>query len=261
MISTTVALVLLGFVVVLWLVSVVIRDVSIVDIFWGPGFAVVAWVIAAERDWLLAPSQWLLVGLVSVWAVRLGGYLAARNLGKGKGEDYRYAAMRARMGPRFVVVSLVSVFGLQAGLIWVIALPIQLALAIPEPDSLGLLGALAGLLWLTGLTFEALGDAQLARFKADPANAGRVMDRGLWRYTRHPNYFGDFLIWWGHFALAVALGAPWWTVISPVLMTVLLTRVSGVPMLEAALNERRAGYAEYIRRTSAFFPRRPKPAD
>ncbi|MFV8755264.1 DUF1295 domain-containing protein [Nannocystaceae bacterium ST9] len=257
MISGVAALVLLAFVLLLWLVSVAIRNVSIVDIFWGPGFALVAWVIVAQRDWALTAGQWLLVALVSAWALRLGGYLAARNLGKG--EDYRYAAMRSRIGPRFVWVSAFTVFGLQGALIWVVALPIQAALLQAQSATIGLLGWLGVAIWATGLTFEALGDAQLARFKADPTNAGKVMDRGLWRYTRHPNYFGDFLIWWGHFALALALGAPWWTVLSPAIMTFLLTRVSGVPMLEAALSKRRIGYDEYVRRTSAFFPRPPKP--
>lgn len=248
--------VLLGCVLLLWLISARIRNVSIVDIFWGPGFAIVAGVIAAQRGFDLNPGQWLLIALVSAWALRLGAYLGWRNLGKE--EDYRYAAMRARIGPRFWWVSLVTVFGLQGALIWVIALPVQAALLRDDPGSFGLLGGLGLLLWAIGLGFEAIGDAQLARFKADPNNAGKVMDRGLWAYTRHPNYFGDFVVWWGLFTLAWSLGAPWWTVLSPLIMSYLLTRVSGVPMLEAAMRKRRAGYEDYVSRTSAFFPRPPR---
>lgn len=256
MISGVAAIGLLVCVVLLWLVSVAIRNVSIVDIFWGPGFALVAWTIAAERGWALTPSQWLLMALVSVWGLRLGAYLAKRNLGAG--EDHRYAAMRSRIGPRFVWLSAFTVFGLQGALIWVIALPLQAALLEPSPRSLGVHAGVGVLVWAIGLTFEALGDAQLARFKADPSNAGKIMDRGLWRYTRHPNYFGDFMIWWGHFLVALAIGAPWWTVISPAIMSFLLTRVSGVPMLEQAMSKRRAGYDDYVRRTSSFFPRPPR---
>jgi steroid 5-alpha reductase family enzyme len=120
------------------------------------------------------------------------------------------------------------------------------------------LAALGLACWLIGFAFETIGDAQLARFKADPRSTGQVMDRGLWRYTRHPNYFGDFMVWWGHFGLALALGAPWWTLLSPAIMSFLLMKVSGVPMLERGMSERRPGYAEYVRRTSAFFPRRPR---
>ena len=189
--------------------------------------------------------------------MRLGAYLAWRNLGKG--EDYRYRAMRERIGPKFWWVSLVSVFGLQAALMFVISTPIQAALAASAPAKLGVLGYLALACWAVGLAFESVGDLQLARFKADPQNAGKVMDRGLWRYTRHPNYFGDFLVWWGLYGVAVAIGAPWWTIFSPAIMTVLLTRVSGVPLLEASLTRKRAGYADYVRRTSSFFPRPPKP--
>jgi steroid 5-alpha reductase family enzyme len=254
MISGVAAGVLVGCVIGLWLISLAIRNVSIVDIFWGPGFAIVAWTIAWQRGWSLAPAQWLLVGLVTTWALRLGLHLARRNLGKG--EDYRYAAMRTRAGPRFASTSLVGVFGLQGALIWIIALPVQAALFGGGEPTWSLV-AIGLACWLIGFAFEAIGDAQLARFKADPRSAGQVMDRGLWRYTRHPNYFGDFMVWWGHFGLALALGAPWWTILSPAIMSFLLMKVSGVPMLERGMSERRPGYAEYVRRTSAFFPRPP----
>lgn len=258
MVSGLAALVLLACLVVLWLVATAIRDVSIIDVFWGPGFAIVGWTIALSRAGALTSGQWLLLALVTAWGLRLGAYLAWRNLGKGKGEDYRYAAMRSRIGPRFWWVSLLSVFGLQGVLIWVVALPLQAALLLDGSAQVGPVGVLGLASWAIGLTFEALGDAQLARFKADPANAGKVMDRGLWRFTRHPNYFGDFMVWWGLFGVAWSLGAPWWTALSPAIMSYLLMKVSGVPMLEAALGKRRAGYADYVRRTSAFFPRPPR---
>ena len=141
---------------------------------------------------------------------------------------------------------------------WVVSLPIQVAQVQDTPAGLTALDALGILLCCVGIAFETVGDLQLARFKADPASAGKVMDRGLWRYTRHPNYFGDFTVWWGLFAIALATGEGWWTVIGPLVMSILLLRVSGVTLLEASLRKRRPGYAEYERRTSAFFPRPPR---
>ncbi|MGH7895049.1 MAG: DUF1295 domain-containing protein [Candidatus Binatia bacterium] len=240
--------------VVLWVVSLRTKDVSIVDIYWGPGFVVVANVAAltgAGTD----PRRLLVLLLVSGWGLRLGGYLFWRN--RGRGEDFRYAAMRRRIGPRFGLVSLVTVFLLQATLMWVVSWPVQWAVAVPSPPSLGLLDAVGVALWAVGLLFEAGGDLQLARFKADPTSAGRVMDRGFWRYTRHPNYFGDACVWWGLYALACGADG-WWTLPGPVVMSVFLMRVSGVPMLERSLVKRRPGYAEYVARTSAFFPWPPR---
>jgi steroid 5-alpha reductase family enzyme len=144
------------------------------------------------------------------------------------------------------------VFGMQALLAWVISLPLLGGIA-GEPHPLGVLDALGVALWLVGWTFESVGDWQLARFKRDPANAGRVMDRGLWRFTRHPNYFGDFCVWWGFYAIALAAGA-WWSIVGPMIMSVLLWRVSGVALLERHIGKRRPEYAEYVRRTNAFFP-------
>jgi steroid 5-alpha reductase family enzyme len=143
-------------------------------------------------------------------------------------------------------------------MLWVISLPLQAALLAGGGPWFGVVAIASLSLWLVGLWFESVGDWQLARFKADPRNAGRIMDRGLWAWTRHPNYFGDFAVWWGHFGLALALGVPWWTIVSPIVMSVLLMKISGVPLLEASLRARRPGYAEYVRRTSAFFPRPPR---
>jgi steroid 5-alpha reductase family enzyme len=239
----------------LWAVSLALRDASIVDVFWGTGFVFVAWIAYAlgggSRDRAL-----LLALLVTAWGLRLTAHLARRNLGKG--EDYRYAEMRQRHGERWPLRSLFLVFWLQGALIWVVSLPVQVAMTDPTPACLGVLDWVGTAVWAIGLTFEAGGDWQLSRFKADPANRGKVMDRGLWRYTRHPNYFGDFCVWWGIWLVALAAGSTWWTVVGPAVMSVLLIRVSGVAMLERSLSQRRPGYADYVARTSAFFPRPPR---
>lgn len=239
----------------LWLVSLARRDASIVDIWWGPGFAAVAALAFA-----LAPAPGargaLLVALASLWGLRLGGYLSWRN--HGRGEDPRYARMRRHHGARFARVSLVTVFGLQGVLQWLVSLPLQVAPLRPGAAPLGALDALGVALFAIGFAFEAVGDLQLARFRADPANRGRVMDRGLWRYTRHPNYFGDCVVWWGLWCLAASTPLGPWTIASPLVMTFLLLRVSGVPMLERGLAKTRPGYADYVARTPAFVPWLPK---
>jgi steroid 5-alpha reductase family enzyme len=246
------ALVLL---LVTWVVSVPLRNVSIVDIVWGLAFVVIAWTTRLVADGVPA-RQNLLVLLVTLWGLRLSVYLLWRNAGKD--EDFRYRKMRDRRGDAFVWQSLLTVFVVQAVLAWIVSLPVQLAQVPDEPEGLGPL-AFAGIaVWVVGLTFEAVGDHQLARFKGDPANKGKVMDRGLWRYTRHPNYFGDFAVWWGIFLVAAETRVGWIGVIGPLVMSFLLLRVSGVALLERGMDERRPGYAAYIERTSAFFPRPPK---
>jgi steroid 5-alpha reductase family enzyme len=165
--------------------------------------------------------------------------------------------MRERHGRRFPLVSLVTVFGLQGLLMWAVSLPVQAGQLGTAP--IGWLDAVGVAIWGVGLFFETVGDFQLARFKADPANRGKVMDGGLWRYTRHPNYFGDFMVWWGIYLVAVAGGA-WWTVVGPLVMTALLVRYSGAGLLEKTITRRRPEYAEYIRRTSGFFPLPPRRA-
>jgi steroid 5-alpha reductase family enzyme len=239
----------------LWLLSLARRDVSIVDVFWGLGFVLVAHVARATAGGY-APRAWLVTLLVTAWGLRLALYLLWRNWGSG--EDPRYQAMRRRAGPRFWLSSLGIVFGLQGVLLWVISLPVQVAVTATEPAALGWLDAVGTTLVLIGLAFESVGDLQLARFKRDPANRGAVMDRGLWRYTRHPNYFGDAVVWWGFFAFALTAPSHAWTVIGPLVMTYLLTRLSGVPILERRLARTRPGYAEYVARTSGFVPWPPK---
>jgi steroid 5-alpha reductase family enzyme len=237
-----------------WLLSLALRDASIVDIIWGFGFVVVAWAVFLVLD-DPRPRSLLIVILTTLWGLRLTGYLAWRNIGKG--EDHRYVAMRERHGRRFPLVSLVTVFGLQGVLMWAVSLPVQAGQLGTAP--IGWLDAVGVAIWGVGLFFETVGDFQLARFKADPANQGKVMDGGLWRYTRHPNYFGDFMVWWGIYLVAVAGGA-WWTVVGPLVMTALLVRYSGAGLLEKTITRRRPEYDEYIRRTSGFFPLPPRRA-
>lgn len=244
--------VVLGLSVLLWLVSIPRRDVSIVDSFWSLFFLVLAtlYVLASPAP---GDRAYLLLFLVSLWAVRLALFIAWRN--RGAPEDRRYRAIRAQHEPGFWFKSLYLVFGLQAILAWIISLPLLAAALGRTP--LGWLDALAVALWTLGFAFETIGDHQLAVFKADPANAERVLDRGLWRYTRHPNYFGEACIWWGYYLLALAAGG-WWSLFAPLLMTYLLLRVSGVALLERDISERRPAYRDYIRRTNAFFPGPPR---
>jgi len=231
-----------------WVLSLIRRNVAIVDSLWSLMFVLAAFTYAAAAP-TLGPRALVVLALVSVWALRLSIYITVRNWGHG--EDRRYQAIRARNQPHFEVKSLYLIFAFQALLAWVISLPLLGAILNPGP--LGALDIVGALLWLVGFTFEAGGDWQLARFKADPANRGKVMDTGFWRYTRHPNYFGDFSVWWGFYLIAVAAGA-WWSILGPIGMSVLLMRVSGVTLLEKDIGERRPQYADYIRRTNAFFP-------
>jgi steroid 5-alpha reductase family enzyme len=238
-----------------WLVSLARRDASIVDIWWGPGFVWIAAVACAVGTGGDPARRALSLALAALWGFRLGVHLFVRN--RGAGEDYRYRAMRKRHGERFGLVSLVTVFGLQGVLAWIVSLPVQVV-HVSSGGPLGVLDFAGVALFAVGFAFEAISDWQLARFRADPQSAGRVMDRGLWRYTRHPNYFGDALVWWGLFAIALATPAGVWTLPGPLLMTFLLRRVSGVPLLERSLRKRRPGYADYAARTSPFFPLPPR---
>lgn len=246
------ALAMASLAVVMWLASLKLRDVSIVDSAWSIFFLLFALVFAWKQGDRSAITLATLV-LVAAWALRLSIYITWRN--HGHGEDRRYQAIRARNQPHFEFKSLYLVFLLQAVLAFVIAMPLLPALNGAHSANvftwLGLSVAAFGLL------FETMADAQMARFKADPASAGQVMDRGLWRYTRHPNYFGESVVWWGIWIVSASLGGAW-TVFSPMLMTFLLLRVSGVPLLEADLKQRRPAYAEYLRTTSSFVPWPPK---
>ncbi len=242
------ALVVTGCVFSLWLLSLWLRDSSVVDIFWGFGFVVIAWASIAVSG-SESSRRWLTVVLTTLWGLRLAGYLAWRN--HGKGEDYRYQEMREKHGKAFWWVSLFTVFLLQGAIMWLVSLPIQAAIA--SNLDIGWLDFVGCGIWAIGLMFETVGDIQLARFKADPANAHTVLNRGLWRYTRHPNYFGDFLVWWGLFLIAASSGNVW-TIVSPLAMSFFLMKVSGVTLLEKKLVVNRPGYREYVAQTNAFFP-------
>lgn len=245
------ALVIALLMTTVWLISLLLRDVSIIDLVWGTGFVLIAWtaMIVAHSD------EWLLPLLTTIWGLRLSLYLGWRN--HGQPEDHRYQAMRQRHGSSFPVVSLFTVFGLQGLVMWIVSLPLQAGVITGETEwvSFKVTGTA---LWATGLFFESVGDWQLARFKSNPENAGRVMDRGLWRYTRHPNYFGDFLVWWGLYLVAVSASQAWWTAVGPAVMSVFLMRVSGVTLLEKSLRRNRPDYVEYMERTNAFFPGIPR---
>jgi steroid 5-alpha reductase family enzyme len=248
----TALLVILGVGAVSWVLSVFKKDVSFVDSLWSFFFLLAAIVFASEAAPLSARG-YLVLALVAIWSVRLSVYITARNWGKA--EDYRYQQIRANNEPGFAVKSLYIVFGLQGVLAWLIAMPLLPAISSDAP--LSVIDVVATLLWITGFIFEAGGDYQLSKFKAREDSKGRVLNTGLWRYTRHPNYFGDFCIWWSFFLFAVAAGG-WWTIASPVLMSLLLLKVSGVAMLESTIIERRPKYADYIRNTNAFFPGPPR---
>ncbi|MBM3994997.1 MAG: DUF1295 domain-containing protein [Planctomycetes bacterium] len=238
----------LALMTVLWGVSLVLRDVSIVDVFWGLGFVVIASLCFFLTEEITVRKTLLLL-LTSIWGLRLSIYLALRKFGTP--EDYRYQAMRAWIGHQFWLVSLFLVFGLQGILMNIVALPVVMGQLDTSP--IGFWAVLGVALWTVGLVFEAVGDYQLALFKADVNNRGKVLDQGLWRYTRHPNYFGDFLVWWGIFFAAQGQGS-WWTVIGPLVMSFLLIRVSGVALLERSLKNSKEGYEDYMARTSAFIP-------
>jgi steroid 5-alpha reductase family enzyme len=247
--------VILAAVTLVWLLSLVKRDVSIVDIFWGLGFVTLCWFYRSLGP-AVTDRHWLLLLLVTAWGFRLALYLLWRNWGHE--EDRRYQAMRAYRGANFWWMSLLTIFFLQGVLIWLIAMPLAVVQLNAGPPLWAWIDVLGLLFWSIGFFFEAVGDWQLARFKADPANRGRVMNTGLWAYTRHPNYFGDAMVWWGYFLLAVAVPGSLWAIISPVVMTTLLLKVSGVALLEQTISERRPEYRDYIARTNAFVPGFPR---
>jgi steroid 5-alpha reductase family enzyme len=236
----------------LWLISLRLRDASIVDPFWPWGFVLVGAAYAVARGGPGSKAI-LLLALLIAWALRLGLHLLRRN--RAHGEDPRYAAMRRRHGPAFGRLSLFTVFWLQGVILWLVSAPVLGVVLGAEGwgwwDAAGFLMALAG------AAVEAVADGQLRRFRRDPDNQGRVLDTGLWRYSRHPNYFGDAVLWWGIYLVAVGAGAAW-TIFGPLLMTVLLLRISGVSLLERGLRQTRPGYEDYVRRTPAFVPWPPR---
>jgi steroid 5-alpha reductase family enzyme len=236
-----------------WVVSFMKRDVSIVDSMWSVLIVLPMFACLTSLP-QIGPRAFGVLVLAGLWAIRLAAYITWRNWGEG--EDYRYREIRARNEPRFEWKSLYLVFALQGLLAWTVSVSLIASVAGTAP--LGWLDALGGLLFVIGFVFEAVADAQLVRFRASPANRGKVLASGLWRYTRHPNYFGEFCIWWAFYLLALSAGG-WWSIVSPLLMSVLLLKVSGVALLEKNIGERRPAYREYIARTNAFFPGLPRP--
>ena len=240
-----------------WLLSIRLHDVSIIDPVWGPAFVLVALVAALVGDGC-AGRRWLILGLTALWGLRLGIHLLRRKLAD-PGEDRRYREMRERHPDNFTLWSLGAIFLPQALLVLIVSLPLQVAAQRPDRLTALIVPGLA--LFAVGLVFETVGDEQLRRFKLDPASQGQVMDRGLWRYTRHPNYFGDACVWWGLWLVCLPAGGTWWTFVGPAVMTFLLVRVSGKELLERDMAGRRPGYREYVERTSGFIPwppRRPR---
>ena len=234
-----------------WLISLLYRNVTVVDSLWGLGFVLVAWLTYFSSDGFWGRNI-LIAVLVTVWGLRLSIYLSLRNWGKG--EDPRYGGWRKNSGDVFWLVSLFKVFILQALFLWVISLVLQIGQLAAKPAVFTPLDFIGTVIWVIGFAFETVGDWQLAQFKANPNNKGRVMDRGLWAYTRHPNYFGEFLVWCGIYLITLATPNSWWTIFSPVIVTAVLLKMTGIPLTEKGLVENRPGYSEYIKRTSAFVP-------
>lgn len=243
--------------VVAWLVGRRIGRYNVVDVTWGLAFVAIAltallWARGVAD--ITTARQWLVLALTAVWGVRLATYIGVRS--RGHGEDPRYDAMLARATGSRDAYALTHVFLLQAAVAWFVSLPLQVAMF--ERSGLGVLAVAGTVLWAIGFGFEAVGDAQLAAFKRDPGNRGKVMDRGLWRYTRHPNYFGEACLWTGLYLIAAQqwMGAA--TVLSPVVMIYFVTAKTGKPLLERMMADTKPGYADYVRRTSGFFPLPPR---
>ncbi|AAR35699.1 DUF1295 domain-containing protein [Geobacter sulfurreducens] len=226
---------------------------DIADVAWGLGFILAA-AVSLVAGGHYAPRGLLVSLLVLVWGVRLALHIHTRN--RGKGEDPRYRQWREEWGRWFVLRSFLQVFMLQGVLLVLVAVPVIFVNGAP-PTPLGWLDSLGFFIWLTGFLFEAVGDRQLLHFIRNPENKGQLMTGGLWRYTRHPNYFGEVTLWWGIWLIALAVPGGWWTVIGPLAITVLILKVSGIPMLEKHY-EGRPDFEEYKRRTSAFFPLPPR---
>jgi steroid 5-alpha reductase family enzyme len=239
---------------ILWLISIKIRNVSIVDLFWGFGFVVVATVYFLNTEGF-GTRKILLLTMVAIWGMRLSIYLAWRNLGKG--EDFRYQKFRKDFGEnRYWWYSFFSVFLLQGVLMWLISAPL-LGAQFYAGNEIGLLDFIGVAIWIIGFVFEAGGDMQLAQFKANPENKGKVLSTGFWHYTRHPNYFGDAAVWFGYGLICLSAGS-YIPVLGTVLMIALIIKVSGVTLLEKTLNTTKPGYKEYVRKSSAFIPWFPR---
>jgi len=259
MIYATGGVVILSLMLILWILSLFLEDSSIADIFWGFGFVVTGWVYYALTPEGFLGRKIFLMLLVFTWGMRLTIHIYLRN--RGKGEDYRYAQWREEAGSSWWWRSLFKVFLLQGLIMWLVSAPLLAAQLPNQPARFTLLDVLGAAVWGLGFYFEAVGDWQLARFKANPDNEGKLLREGVWRYSRHPNYFGDAAQWWGFYLIAANtwLGAA--AAFSPLLMTYLLIKVSGVALLEKNLSDTKPGYEQYAATTNAFFPWFPKEDD
>lgn len=243
-----------GLFTLLWLASLLVRNSSIVDMWWGPGILLIGLTYALTNDASTSRER-MVLSLLTLWAIRLAWHIGARNIGHG--EDFRYVKWRTENGTSWWWKSYLRVFMLQSVVAWIISMPLYFAITPAAPLRFTAWDFAGAILFGVGFIFEAFGDEQLRRFKKDPASKGRVLTTGLWRYTRHPNYFGEAVLWWGFGLFAVSTGG-YLSLIGPAIMTFLLVRVSGVSLLEQTLKTTKPGYAEYIQRTSAFVPMPPR---
>ncbi len=247
-------LLILGMMSTLWIVSVILKNVSIVDLFWGLGFVAVNTFYFSNTEF--TPTKMILLVLVNLWGLRLSIYLAWRNIGKG--EDFRYKEFRKKYGEKnYWWISFFQTFLLQGMLMWIISMTLYGVNQYSTSQTLNLIDYVAVFVWLIGFVFEAGGDMQLAKFKNNPVNKGKVLNTGFWHYTRHPNYFGDSAVWWGYALLCLSSGS-YSLVAGSVIMTLLIIKVSGVALLEKSLKTQKPEYAEYVRQTSSFLPWFPK---
>lgn len=240
---------------VAWRISLRLENAAVADVVWPIAIAATAWWGALVADGVAARRLVLLV-LVTAWAVRLALHLAIRIARHG--EDRRYAAMRERHGEAFRRVSLWTVFGFQGLLAWMVSLPLMFGMAADRPRALTAAAVLGIVVWAVGFAFETVADWQLARFRRRRDRGGDVLQTGVWRYSRHPNYFGEVCVWWGIFLVVAPTPLGFAAVVGPLLVTVLVTRVSGVPLTEKGIGTRRPAYREYAFRTNAFFPGPPR---
>tara|TARA_B110000003_G_scaffold197411_1_gene196083 strand:- start:6672 stop:7469 length:798 start_codon:yes stop_codon:yes gene_type:complete len=241
----------------LWGLSVAIRDSSIADIYWGLGFVVAVFFTASVSDGV-AERQSLVLWLTTIWGIRLALYIGWRNWG---GEDPRYARLRQHIeskGGNYAIHSLKHVYLLQGFFMWLVSLVLIFSMTMTNPTSLGILAYIGVAIWVVGMIFETVGDWQLSRFLGDPANNGKVMDRGLWRYTRHPNYFGEACVWFGFFLIAMENIAGIVTIISLATIYRALLGPTGKGLLEQRMTKKRPDFDAYKQRTSGFFPLPPK---
>ena len=241
------------FMTVGFLISVLRKRNDIADTLWGLGFILVAWVTLFSNGYYY-PMQLLVTALVTIWGLRLALHIYLRN--RHKIEDHRYQDMQKKWKGNFYLNSYLQVFLLQGFLLLLISIPVIFVNAITE-TSFGWVAILGVLIWLKGFFFESVGDSQLAQFLKDPKNHGHVMQAGLWKYTRHPNYYGEVLQWWGIFVIALSIPFGFFTILGPLVITLLITKISGVPLLEKKYAGR-AEWEDYKKRTSIFVPWFPK---